>query len=73
VLYLTAFQGSFEISFIDCTTGYFELLLGVLFYFTERLDWVEERGCSRVFDWGYRIVLGEILIEYICIYLFHTF
>jgi hypothetical protein len=40
------FTGVLKSDFTDCTTCGFELLLKVLFYCAERLDWVEGRACG---------------------------
>ena len=46
VLYFMVLTGIFKSDYTDYTTCDFELLLGVLLYRTERLDWVEEYGRS---------------------------
>jgi len=47
LLYFMTLTGVSKSDYTDCTACDFELLLGVLLYCTERLDWVEGRVCSR--------------------------
>jgi len=57
----------FQIRFTDCTNREFETYWEFCFIGSERLDWVEERACSRFVTEVNSIILGHILYTYIYI------
>jgi hypothetical protein len=70
LLYLMTLTGVFKSDFTDYTNREFESYWEFCFIGSERLDWVEERACSRFVTEVNSIILGHILYTYIYIYIY---
>ena len=70
VLYLMALHGRFQIGLYWLHNLGIWTWLGVLFYCTEGLDWVEEGVCSPFVIGVNRITVCEIFIWYMCLCLY---
>jgi len=67
LFYLMTLTGVFKSDFTDYTNREFEPYWEFCFIGSERLDWVEERACSRFVTEVNSIIIGHIYIYiYIC-------